>query len=181
MNQYADLLTFVSDRIASAFNKSGKTRAVALDISKVFDRVWHAGLLHKLKNYGISGQIFSLISSFLSNRQLRVVLDGKSSQEYPVNAVVPQSSTLGATLFLLYINDLPDDVICNIAIYADDTNLFLSVNRYLFCGKKLNWLLNLNLIYETLWTGVRCGLLISMLEKLSWFHLTDLVTMVLLM
>ena len=50
------------------FNRSGATRAVALDISKAFDRVWHAGLLHKLKSYGISGQIFDLISSFLSNR-----------------------------------------------------------------------------------------------------------------
>ena len=86
--------------------------------------VWHAGLLHKLKSYGISGQIFGLISSFLSNRRLRVVLEWKSSQEYPVNAGVPQGSILGPTLFLLYINDLPDNVICNIAIYADDTTLY---------------------------------------------------------
>ena len=84
----------------------------------------NAGLLHKLKFYGVSGQIFGLISSFLSNRRLRVVLDGKSSQEYPVNAGVPQGSILGPTLFLLYINDLPDDVICNIATYADDTTLY---------------------------------------------------------
>ena len=121
----ADLLTVVSDRIARAFNTSGATRAVALDISKAFDRVANANAadLHKLKSYGISGQIFGRISSFLSNRRLRVVLDGKSSQEYPVNAGVPQGSILGPTLFLLYINDLPDDVICNIAIYADDTTL----------------------------------------------------------
>ena len=82
------------------------------------------GLLHKLKSYGISFQIFVLISSFLSNRRLRVVLDGKSSQEYPVNAGIPQVSILGPTLFLLYVNGLPDDVISDIAIYADDTTLY---------------------------------------------------------
>ena len=96
---------------------------MALDISKAFDRVWHAAL-HELKSYVISGQIFGHISSFLSKRRLRVVLDGKSSQEYPVNAGVPQGSILGPTLFLLHINDLPDDVICDIAIYADNTTLY---------------------------------------------------------
>ena len=53
-----------------------------------------------------------------------MVLDGKSAQEYPVNAGVSQSSILGPTLFLLYINDLPDDVICDIAISADETTLY---------------------------------------------------------
>ena len=70
-------------------------------IYKAFDRVWHAGLLHKLKSYGISGQIFGLVSSFLSSRRLRVVMDGKSSEEYPVNTGVPHGSILGPTLFLL--------------------------------------------------------------------------------
>ena len=77
----ADLMTVVSDRVAGAFNMSGAARAVALDISKAFDRVCHAGHLYKLKSYGISGQIFSRISSFLGNSLLRVVLDGKSSQD----------------------------------------------------------------------------------------------------
>ena len=76
------------------------------------------------KSYGISGQVFGPISSFLSNRRLPVVLDGMYSKEYRVNAGVPQGSILGPTFFLLYINDLPDDVICNIAIYADDTTLY---------------------------------------------------------
>ena len=70
------VLIAVSDTTARALNRSGATQAVALDISKAFDMVWHAGLLHKLTSYGISGQIFGLISSFLSNRQLCVVLDG---------------------------------------------------------------------------------------------------------
>ena len=120
----ADLLTVVSDRIARAFNRSWATRAVALDISKAFGRVWHAGLLHKLWSSGISGQIFDLISSFLSNRRLLVFLDGKSSQEYPVNARAPQGFIVGPALFLLYINDLSDNVISDITIYADDTTLY---------------------------------------------------------
>ena len=133
------------------------------------------------KSYGISGQIFGLISSFLSNRRLRVILDGKSSQEYPVNAGVPQGSILGPTLFLLYINDLPDDVICDIAIYADDATLYSKCDRASDLWQQLELLLNLNLIYETRWTGVRGGLLVSILGKLSWFRLTGLITMVLLM
>ena len=79
-------------------------------------------MLRKLKSYGISGQIFGVISSFLSNRQLQVVLDGKSSKEYPVNAGVPERSIVG-------INDLSDDVICDIAIYADDTTLYSKFNQ----------------------------------------------------
>ena len=93
-------------------------------IFKAFVRVWHAGLLHKLKSYGKSGRIFGLISYFHSNRRLRVVLDSKSSQEYPVNVGVPQGSILFPTFFLLYINDFPDDVICSNAFYANDTTLY---------------------------------------------------------
>ena len=69
----------MSDRIARTLDRSVATGTVALDISKAFNRVWHAGHLHKLKSYGISSQIFGLISSFFSKRQLWVVLDGKSS------------------------------------------------------------------------------------------------------
>ena len=97
--------------------------ASALNISKAFDRVWHAGLLHKLNPYGILGQVSCLNLSFRSNRRLSEVLGGKSLQEYQVNAAVGQGNITGATLFLMYINELPA-VICNIAIYADDTTLY---------------------------------------------------------
>ena len=66
----AVFLTVVSERIARDFNKSGTAQAVVVNISRTFDRVWQAGLLRKLKFYGISGQIFGLILSFLCNRRL---------------------------------------------------------------------------------------------------------------
>ena len=115
-------LKVVSDRIAKAFGRSDATQSVAVDMPKAFDKVWHAGLLHKLKSFGISYHIFSLISSLLSNRRLWFVLGGKPSQRDPVNAGNPQGSILVPTLLLLCINDFRDDV-CNIVIYADDTIL----------------------------------------------------------
>ena len=95
--------------------------------SKAFDKVWHAGLLHKLTSYGISSQIFGLIS-FLSNGGLGVVLDGKALQEYPVNAGVPYGSIFGPTLFIHTLMNLPD-VICDIAIYANDTTLYFKCDQ----------------------------------------------------
>ena len=91
-----------------------------LDISKAFDRVWHGIPLHKLTSYGISVQIFSLISSFLRNRWLQVVLNRKFSQECWSSSRLHSWSYTFPTI----INDLPDDVICDIAIYVDDTTLY---------------------------------------------------------
>ena len=175
----ADLFTVVSDTIARAFNRSGATRAVALDVFKAFDTIWHADILHRLKSYGISGQIFDLISSFLSNRRHRVVLDGKSSQEYPVIADVPQGSIFGPTLF--YSTSVTLMMLSVILLSMLMMLLsILSMIRHLIYGSNWNWLLNLNFISETLWTGALSGLLIPMLGKLSWFRLTDLIRLVLL-
>ena len=177
----AALLTVAYDGIARAFNRSGTTRAITLDLSKAFNRVWHAGLLHKLKSYGIPGQMFGLISYFLSSRWLWVVLDGKSWQEYPANTGVLQGSVLGPTLFLLYINGFP--MMISVILLSRLMILLsaLSVIRHLICGINYSWLLNLNAIYKTLWTRARSGLVISLLEKFNWFRVIGLIKLVLLM
>ena len=143
--------------------------------------MWHAGRPHKFKTYGISGQIFGLISSLLSNARLQVVLDGKSLQEYPVNGQVPWGSVLVPTLsyytLMTFLMMLSVILLSMLMILLS----ILSVIRHLICGNNLNWLLNLNLIYETVCARARSDLLISTLEKLSWFHLTSLITLMLLM
>ena len=96
---------------------SGAIRAVALDISKGFGRVWHVGILHNLKSYGICGQICFLVSLFFSNRLFCSVVDGKSLQERPINAGVTQGIIRGPTVFLLYVNELPVDSVFSIAVF----------------------------------------------------------------
>ena len=125
----ADLLTVVTEQITRTLNLSGAFQAIALDISKGVDRVWHNGLLCKLKAYSVTGGIFQIISSFLSGQKLKVVLDGKWSPEFAINAGIPQGSIFGPTLFLLFINDLPDIVRLKIAIYADETTLYCSCDK----------------------------------------------------
>ena len=109
-----------------------------------------------------------------------MVLDGKSSQEYPVNAGVPQSSILGPKLFLLYNNDLPDGVICNIAIYAD-TTLYSKCDQASDLWQQLELASELESdLRDTVDWGKK-RLLDFNAGKLSWFRLTGLITMVLLM
>ena len=134
------------------------------------------------KCYGFSGQIFGLISSFLSNRQLQVVLDGKSSQDFQfmlefLKALFLVLHFFSCCILMTFLMMLSVILLSMLMILLS----ILSVIRHLICGNNFNWLLNLNLIYETLWTGLRSGLLISMLGKLSCFRLTGLTTMVLLM
>ena len=85
-------------------------RAVFLDISKAFDKIWLPGLIFKIKSFGISGDLLELIKNFLSNRFQRVVLNGQTSEWEKINAGVPQGSILGPLFFLIYINYLTDGI-----------------------------------------------------------------------
>ena len=108
-------------------NPTLEVRSVFLDISRAFDKVWHEGLLYKLKSMGISGELHKLLENYLSGRFQRVVLNGQTSSWRPVLAGVPQGSILGPLLFLFYINDLPNELKSNVKLFADDTSLFTYV------------------------------------------------------
>ena len=105
-----------------------QTDLVLLDFSKAFDKVNHLKLLYKLACFGIKGNTLKWIQSFLTGRTQTVVLDGESSEEVPVTSGVPQESVLGPLLFLLYINDLPENIQSQVRLFADDTAVYLSVS-----------------------------------------------------
>ena len=90
-----------------------KYRVYFLDISKAFDKVWHQGLHCKPRQNGISGELLSSLTDFLDNRTQRVILNGQYSSWAKVEAGVPQGSILGPLLFLIYINDLSDNLASN--------------------------------------------------------------------
>jgi len=120
-------LSYLYHVFCQALDSKKEVRIVFCDISKAFDRVWHEGLLHKLSNIGIGGKLLDFIRDYLSNRQQRVVIQGQSSEAGYIRAGVPQGSVLGPLLFLVYINDLANNVISNVKLFADDTSLYIEV------------------------------------------------------
>ena len=131
-------LLSITHEIYESFDCNLESRGLFLDISKAFDRVWHQGLLFKLKSNGIDGPLFLLLSDYLSNRKQRVVLNGQTSDWADVKAGVPQGSILGPLLFLIYINDLPEGLKSNAKLFADDTSLFSVVNDVNVSYNELN-------------------------------------------
>ena len=101
-----------------------EVRSVFLDTSKAFDKVWHEGLLYKLKSMGILGDLYNLLENYLSGKFQNVVLNGQTSFWIPVFPGVPQGSILGSLLFLIYIYDLPNKLKSNVKRFSDDTSLF---------------------------------------------------------
>ena len=131
-------LLSITHEIFTFFDNGLEVRSVFLDISKAFHKVWHEGLIFKLKQNGISGELLHILSDFLSNRKQRVVLNGKNWSWTNVHAGVPQGSILGPLLFLIYINDLSDNLTSNAKLFADDTSLFSVVHDVNTSAKELN-------------------------------------------
>jgi hypothetical protein len=129
----------IFDEFCKAVEKGKEIRVVFLDISKAFDRVWHEGLLNKLKGCGIRGRLLKWLRSYLEDRQQRVTINGVFSPWGKILAGVPQGSVLGPLLFLIFINDITHVIRrCKIRLFADDTCLFIEVDEPAEAAQILN-------------------------------------------
>ncbi len=136
--------------LAKSVNDGHTTHALVMDFKKAFDKVPHLLLLQKLQNIpGLDGYLLNWIKDFLSDRQQTVVLNGVSSLSCNVKSGVPQGSVLGPILFLCYINDIVDNLSCDVSLYADDTLLFQHVDNP---ADALRFQNNINAVHE--WSEV---------------------------
>ena len=131
------LVQFVHEIISNldgAVNRGHKqTDLIIMDFAKAFDKVPHRRLLHKLEYYGIRGSTHKWINSWLSGRAQQVVLDGQASDPVPVLSGVPQGSVLGLVLFLIFINDLPDNIRSSVHLFKDDCVLYRNIHSLQDC------------------------------------------------
>ena len=119
-------MTALHHEWATVVGTGGCAHTIAVDIAGAFDKVSHAGVLHKAAALGVAGQLHTWLQNYLHNRSLSVVLNGQQSVQYAVNTGVPQGSILGPTLFLVYVNDTELCLSGATAMggFADDTTLY---------------------------------------------------------
>ena len=155
-------------------------------VSKVFEKLVNNRIVDHLKKCGLFSDFQYGFRSSQSTADLLTAVSDRTARAFNRSGFTGLQEFLKAPFLVLhfsYYTLMTFLMMLSVILLSMLMILhsLLSVIRHLICGNKLNWLLNLNLIYKTRWTGVRSGLLILMLGKLSWFHLTGLITMVLLM
>ena len=123
LNDCTNLLCFLEDT-TKWVDDGSPVDVVYLDFQKAFDKVPHQRLLTKLKAYGIGESMINWIQAWLTDRRQRVIVEGEISNWKPVLSGVPQGSVLGPILFLIFINDLDDDLSSKVLKFADDTKVF---------------------------------------------------------
>ena len=123
------LLTTTHDLLTS-FHAGKQVDIAILDFSKAFDKVPHKKLLHKLDHYGIRGPLHTWLTTFLTQGSMKVVLEGESSDEVPVESGVPQGTVLGPIFFLCHINDLPSCMTSQVRLFADDCLVYREINKF---------------------------------------------------
>ena len=134
-NWSSSTMTWFSNLDGARDQGQKQTDVMIMDFAKAFDKVPHRRLLYKLDYYGIRGSTHKWISLWLSvsERSQKVVLDGQASDPVPVLSGVPQGSVLGPVLFLIFINDLPDNIRSSVRLFADDCVLYRNIKSPIDC------------------------------------------------
>ena len=122
------LISFTQD-VMKTLKAGNQTDVIIMDFAKAFDKVSHWRLVIKLRNYGITGSLNKWVEDFLHQRSQRVVCHGEHSEWAPVLSGVPQGSVIGPLLFLIYINDLPEDLRARVRLFADDTIVYMTISN----------------------------------------------------
>jgi hypothetical protein len=120
-------LTCLLDDLAKNISGGGQVDVIITDFAKAFDKVPHRRLIAKCKHYGLNNTTVQWVSAFLTNRTQRVVLEGEMSPTTPVLSGVPQGTCLGPVLFLIYINDLSNNMQSNVRLFADDCIIYNTI------------------------------------------------------
>ena len=166
-----NLLLFL-DKVLHSIDDGFSVDVVFLDLAKAFDKVPHNRLLKKLRKHGIGGKLLNVIGNWLSNRTQRVCIKGRWSSWMSVWSGVPQGSVFGPLLFLIFINDLDEDINSNILKFADDTKIFKEIRSSIDCNQ-----LQADLDKLVLWTRKRqmefnvdkCkGIMITIVVRTTW-------------